>query len=490
MELRRYINILWRRKWVIIFTILVTMIIVVLGTGMQTPKYRASAVLRIAASSNGAMTYSDYVRATQMTNTYVEIATSRPILDKLKEQLGLEYLPPLTVEVIPNTELIQISVEGAYPDRVAEVSNSLAEILVAESSELYLGGGDKSSQDILGEQIAKSQIDLNHTRDAYEKLIIQTPAIPEKIETTRQLLQLKQGAHERLLEDYREMALREEVRSSLITVIEPALAPQTPFEPRTLFNYVLGFALGLIGGVGLAFFLESQDTSLYEVDDIEAVVALRAIAQIPRAKKEELDNYQNDTSKFANAFQNIVVNLQATQGERRSKVLLVVSVEENQGKSMVAHRLALTLADFGEKVIAVDCDTRTPKLHTLFELSNKSGLSDVLEENVGLKDALQESSFENVKLLAGGTKMSHPSKLLGLSQMADLLDDLQSEADYILLDSSALQVAFDIASVVPNVDRVLFIVRRGHAHREALDFMNKVLAGPRFQDKPIDLIIN
>ena len=489
MEIKQYISILWRRKWAILFTVIVMMIIVVLSTRMQTRKYRASTILRIATSSNSGMNYSDYVHTTQLMNTYVEIATSIPILDKLMAQENLKYPPALTVEVVPNTELIKISVEGISPDRVAEIANSLAEILIAESSELFLGEGT-SSQAILEEQLSNSQTELNYTRDAYAKLIIQTPAAPGKIEATRQLLQLKQSIYEGLLEQYRQVSLREEVRSSMITVIQPAIAPQLPFKPRVSLNYALGFTIGVIGGVGLAFFLESQSTSLHKSEDIESILGVSGVVRIPKASKEQLSDYQNDTSKFSNAFQNLVVNLLPSKDLSPSKVLLVISAEPNQGKSMLTHRLALALSDFGEKVIVIDSDIRKPKLHTLFGLANESGLCEVLEQESDLQDALQSCSFENLKFLAGGTSSSSPAKLLGLPQMADLLDDLRDDFDYILLDSSALLEAFDIAAAIDNVDKILLIVRRGYAHREALHFMKKTLASVKFQDKPVDLIIN
>ena len=489
MDLKQYIIILWRRKWAILFTVIAIMLIVIVSTREQTPKYRASVVLRIATSSNGGMSYSDYVHTTQLMNTYAEIATSRPILEKLETRVDLKYLPPLTIDVIPNTELIRISAESIFPERAAEVANSLAEILIGESSELYLGEV-KSSQDILDGQLSNAQSELNYTRDAYAKLIVQTPAAPEKIETTRQLLQLKQGTYERLLEQHRQAVLRDELRSSMITIVQPALVPQYPFEPRTSLNYALGFAVGLIGGVGLAFILESQDTSLYASEDIEAIIELTEIVKIPKADEEQLSNYQNDTSKFTNAFQNLVTNLQPVKGETQLKIFLVISAEPNQGKSTIVHRLALTLAEFGEKVVTIDCDTRAPKLHTLFGLSNDSGLTDVLENDANLKDVLQDSSFENVKLLSGGTPSSYPSKLLGLAQMTDLLNELKEDFDYILLDSAALEVTFDITALLPNVDKVLLIVRRGYAHQEALRFIKKILAGTKFSDKPIDLILN
>ena len=489
MDIKEYINILWRRKWVIIVTVLVTTIAAGLYTRAQIPMYRSSATLRIAASSSGGLSYSDYVYSTQLVNTYVEIATSRPILSELRTKLNIKNLPSITAETIPNTELVQIIVESAKPELAANAANSLAEILMSESRELYSGGG-KSSLQILEEQLLESEAELEQAREAYIKFVLQSPEETGEIETMRQLLQSNQSTYTALLGQYTQATIRDEIRSSMITVIEPALVPQIPFQPRALLNYALGLAIGLMGGLTLAFLLESQDTSIHRSEDIETIVELSETAKIPKASKKNLGTYQNDFSELESAFQNLAFTLQSVKSQPAEKSFLIMSAEPNQGKSTITHRLALTLAEQGKKVVAIDCDTRIPKLHSLFELPNDSGLTDVLEKKVDLKDALQSTSAENAKLLTSGAATTHLIKLLRSEEMQKLLDDLKREFDYVLLDTSALLAASDIAAIAPNVDNVLLIARRGHAHPEALNSIKKVLAGSRFRDKPVRLIIN
>ena len=79
MELKRYINIIWRRRWVIILTIVVTMIVVIIGTSLQTPIYQASTTLRIATSAISQTGY-DYTYSDRLLNTYIDISTSGPVL--------------------------------------------------------------------------------------------------------------------------------------------------------------------------------------------------------------------------------------------------------------------------------------------------------------------------------------------------------------------------------------------------------------------------
>ncbi len=186
LELQNYINILWRRKFTILLTLIATLATVVIGTKRIVPVYEASTTLRIAVSASGLTTSSDYMYAERLMNTYVNIATSRPLLEEVMERLDLNEPPEITAEIISKTELIRITVEGTNPLMVAAIANTLTDILITESSQLYIGGG-KSLTDVLGQEMTIIQDDLEKAQQEYESLLAKTPA-PESIDTTRQLL--------------------------------------------------------------------------------------------------------------------------------------------------------------------------------------------------------------------------------------------------------------------------------------------------------------
>lgn len=256
MELKQYFEILWRRKWVILLTFFVTITTVIVGTNLITPVYQTSTILRIATSASGQLNYSEYTYAERLMNTYAEVATSRPVLDELMVRLKLKELPNITAEVIPNTELIKITVEDEIPQLAANVANTLAEILYSQGNQLY-SGSDVNSAEVLGEQVSQVQADLDKWRKEYGKLIVQTPASPERISTTDQMIQMEQQIYIRLLDQYEQAVLRETLRANMVTVIETAVVPQEPSEPRVALNYALGSVIGLIGGLGLAFLFEN-----------------------------------------------------------------------------------------------------------------------------------------------------------------------------------------------------------------------------------------
>ena len=487
MELKDYLGILSRRKWVILLTLVVTVVVVSISTYLTTPVYQATAVFRIAVSSGGPLSFSDYTYADQLMNTYVEMATRRPVLEELMQRLTLSRAPNIKAEIIPNTELIKITVEDTDPKLAAKAANTLVDILIAQGNQLYIGGG-KHLSEVLGEQLTQIQTDMDQTRTEYEKLLLQTPAAPDEIDTTKQVLQLKQSNYATLLGQYQQARFREEIQGSMITVFETAIVPGTPSRPRVLLNILMGLAVGLLGGLGLAFLFENLDTTLYTTEHIESVTKLMAFAKIPKANKKQRLIFQDVFSPIAEAFRNLATNIQQSNQRKALRVLLVMGAEPNQGKSLIVSQLAVSLAEFGKNVVVVDCDIRRPTLHNYFGLSNTFGLTDVLEQRMNLETALQKSSCDGVSVLASGPLPSHTSKLLGSPQMTNLINSLRLKFDYVLLDTPALLGIADVAALIQKAGGILWVVRRTYAKRQSVEAARQFLAG--LSDKSISLIIN
>jgi uncharacterized protein involved in exopolysaccharide biosynthesis len=188
-------------------------------------------------------------------NTYARIATSRPVLDDLEERLSLQRIPVIKVEILPNTELIQISVEDEDPFLALETANTLAALLVEQGKVLY-SGGRKSAQAILSEHLALTEQELILARNEVERLLAETPEDTLGIEDARRSLVLQQEIYGALLEQYEQSMVREAIRENMISIVEPAILPLTPARPRPLLNVILGITAGIIGGIGLAFLID------------------------------------------------------------------------------------------------------------------------------------------------------------------------------------------------------------------------------------------
>lgn len=465
MEIRSYAAILWRRKWVIFITLMTTLIVVVVGTLAATPIYSATGMLRIAAASTGTVNYADYMYADRLLNTYVTISTSKLVLDELKQRVNLETLPPISVETIPNTELIQITVDDVDPVRAANIANALADILVSQSAQLYTGGG-QSSLDILRNQLTEMENEVNQARQQYVSLSANNPNETEKIQASQQTLNLKEKLYADLLNQYEQTRLNEAIRAKSISVAEPAFPPVSPSKPNKPLNIALAFLVGGVGGVGLAFLFENLDTTLYTKEQVEDLTRLPSLGAVPDAIVQKQLISPNGSNPYIEAYRRIRTNIFKPDVEKSVTALLVTSSEIGEGKSTIVTNLAFTLAQAGYKVIVVDGDLRVPNLHKLFNLPNEQGLSSVLTKTTDLALAIQESKVPGLKVLTSGPIPKYPSELLGSLEMSQLITELRDSFDIILLDTPAVLQVADTAVLARFMDAVVLVVSRACSRSE------------------------
>ncbi len=132
MELSSYLQILNRRIWIIVATALAAVVAFYILQARSPRLYEATAVLRITPYSSTNPTFTTLAYAERIMNTYVEIATSSPVLDELRGRLGLSSGKPRDIEavVIPDTELLRITAVDSNPTLARDAANTLAEMLL------------------------------------------------------------------------------------------------------------------------------------------------------------------------------------------------------------------------------------------------------------------------------------------------------------------------------------------------------------------------
>ena len=465
MKLRDLTNIFWRRKWIILVTLIVTMIVVVAGTLLATPIYSTNTTLRIATAANGSINYSDYMYADRLINTYVKMSTTKPVFDELKSRLDLTKLPPIEVQTIPNTELIQIRVDYKDPNAAANIANTLADILISQSSELYTGGGD-SSLEILSQQVDRMEEEVNQSRQEYLDLSAKKPNDAAAIQSAKQTMDLKQELYAQTLDQYEQTRLRDALLNKSITVVDPAVSPLSPSKPNKILNLGLGLIVGVLGGLGLAFLFENLDSALYTTDQIEELIKLPNIGTIPDSGVLRRFSSVNGNNPYTEAFRRIRTTIFNQNTGRLFKTILITSPEPGEGKSTIISDLGFVLAQNGYNVVIVDGDLRIPKQQTIFELPNELGLANVLSDEVSLEEAVQDTKYSGLHVLTSGPIPDNPSELLDTSRMSDVISTLRKNYDLVLVDSPAILAVADSAILAPQVDGVIMVVCRATSRRE------------------------
>ncbi|MBI4491435.1 MAG: CpsD/CapB family tyrosine-protein kinase [Chloroflexi bacterium] len=171
-------------------------------------------------------------------------------------------------------------------------------------------------------------------------------------------------------------------------------------------------------------------------------------------------------SPAAEAFRALRTSIQFSSLDRALKTLQVTSTGPQEGKSTVLANLAVTMAEAGLQVVAVDCDLRRPCLHELFGLVARPGFTDAVLADDGTPLPLQQTAVKGLRLLAAGALPPNPSELLGSQRAVRVLEVLASQADLVLLDSPPVAAVTDAVVLASRVDGVLWVVSAGKTRRD------------------------
>jgi non-specific protein-tyrosine kinase len=466
MELKTYLLILWRRWWMITITTVVVVASIVAGTAFMTPTYSASALVRVATATDGSVDWLnhnvDYTE--RLMNTYAMLAKSQPVLDDLATQLGVTTLPDIEVSVVPQSELLRIEVEATTATLASDAANGLAALLAA-------GGFDTTEPD---EQVAPDELQeellqiaesLVAARQEYEQIVAQSSDDIGRIAAAEQTLRAYELSYDTLIQHYAEIRLRDTVHDNQPTLVEAAGIPTAPSGPRRGPMIVLGALVGVVGGVMLAFVTASFDTRIRTRQQIEDLVQLPIIGEVGHINRLRMIPLLNKRNSGDQDFWKLLAYLSAADCRQHTSTLLVTSAVAGEGKSMVVGNLAHAIARSGKTVVTVDADLREPALHTFFKRGNSFGLSNVLQRPDVLDKALTATDVEGLHVLSSGSADGHPTQLLSLPAMTDLLKQLQQRYDYVLIDSPEFLRVADSAILAPAVQGVVLVVRQGHSQQ-------------------------
>jgi capsular exopolysaccharide synthesis family protein len=268
-----------------------------------------------------------------------------------------------------------------------------------------------------------------------------------------------------------------EVEKSLQTgdveVAEPAVPPRSATSPRPVLNGLVGGVLGVLLALVLAVVLRRRDRPVESEEDLESIVGAEIIARVPRRHETAADR-----QLFREALHFLRTNLQLREDAKRARVIGVVSPTPGNGKSVIAVGLADALATSGADVIAIDCDLRGPDLHRYLHAELSPGVVDVIDGSEQSSGLLQETSHSGVRLVAAGAALSEStSSSVGLTRITRLLKQMRGNADYVVVDTSAVTIGADSTVVAKALDGVIMVVDLNVVDRDVLAAATEQLRG-------------
>ena len=247
---------------------------------------------------------------------------------------------------------------------------------------------------------------------------------------------------------------------------------------------IRGALLGVvIGFVILCIYVFSHRT-VKSRDKLKRRINLQDLGSLPfvRAKKRRKQQEHplcilDERISFAylEAVRKLRIRVMKEIEEKKIKTILVTSSVPGEGKTTISVNLAIALAGQGKKVILVDCDPRNPSVvRILGEEGTHPGIGAVLRGKVKPSDAFTSVKVADdchLTVMFGGEPSKDDAVLLGRRQMKAFIEEVQKEADVVVLDTAPAELLVDASLMARYVDAALYVVRYDYTK------MNRIRAG-------------
>ncbi len=290
-----------------------------------------------------------------------------------------------------------------------------------------------------------------------------------------------------LLQRLKESGVSEALTASNIQVLDRAEVPKAPFKPRKTRNIMLSVIVGLLGGIGLAFFTEYLDNTIKTPEDIEKKVYLPPLGLVPQytnadnngaLQKVEYIAHSDGRSPISEAYRSIRTFLLLSTGGKPPRVMAVTSPARDEGKTTTVINTAISLTKSDVKVLIIDADMRKPRLHHIFDLDNTVGLSAFLSGNVEFGDGLiKTSDIQNLDVITSGPIPPNPAELLSSYRFSELIHSLYPLYNFIIIDTPPVMGISDPLIVGSQADGVIMVVKSGKTPKEAAQETRRMLEG-------------
>ena len=395
----------------------------------------------------------------------VELKKKLNELNARAAQLAVSYGPdnPQTVEVQQQIVAVQKQTDEANKTLEAKLGSDYQRAVRDEQSLKGLLERAKV------ETVAQNQTAIQHS------------ILKQQFETAKSL-------YSDFLQKTNQANLEVSQESKNLRVIQLARVPRETSGPKRWQLMTLGFMLGLGTGVGVAFLSASLDTTIRTPEQVKRYVQLPSLGMIPPMASRSFELRRRFQKAFIGELS--IVNepkklpgaqLTALNGKSPAdeayrvlrtsvlqswvgsgpKTMLVTSSQPGDGKTTTTVNTAISLAQLGSSVLIIDCDLRTPKVHTLLGVDQSPGLTTCLEGDSAVEDAIRQLQIPNLSLLPSGPIPLNPAELISSNRMKDLLRMLGRRYDHILIDSPPLINLADALILSSAVDGVILVVYGG-----------------------------
>lgn len=444
-------------------------------------------------------------KATDLANVVTEVYIEESLVEKAKQarhtrQFIEEQLAALETRLKQAEEQLRkfgqeyrnIQLAGPMQQKLVDLEFKLAELLQKYT--------EKHPQVIqLQEQIREIEKQLK----GFSSPELEYNRLSREIEVNKKLYAM-------LKEKLEEARISEAQKVEDVSIVNPAVLPGGPVSGNKHMGMLVAVIMGLISGLSLAFILETLDTSIGTIEDVENVVKLPVLGVIPsiagelnqkqslwkevkerfvtvpKSDPEErqirLFSHYNPKSPITEAYRNIHTNLKISSSR---KTILITSSGPREGKSSITSNLGIVMAQTGLKTLLVSADLRRPVLAKTFGINRHPGLNelmtgaasldevlknitDIMMGEINFEDIRKTPGIENIWILPSGQLPFNPPELLESKELNNVMETLKGRFDVIIFDAPPVLPVTDASLLASKMDCCVLVYEIGRTSREAL----------------------
>jgi capsular exopolysaccharide synthesis family protein len=367
----------------------------------------------------------------ELTEKSIKLASARDIMVAVKDEYG-------TNNPKYKTALQQLdNAQQAYDDKVAGIVGGIKDRVEEDSNLLQI--------------IEANENEIKANKNQQDEKYRPYYTLKDEVDNLR----YNQRESERYLNQ--EIAEAAQPDAGIVIVRDPGRPESRPVSPKTIIIVPLGIIVGLIVGIGLAFFIEYLDTSVKTIDDVERALQAPVLGVIPQNVGVLLE--EGADSPHAEAYRVLRTNILFSRKNEKWNTMTVLSGGAGEGKSTTLFNLATVFAQNGQRVLVVDSDLRRPTLHRALHVSNTIGITDYLLKRHTMDEVIQKTKVPTLDFIASGKLPSSSMSILGSGQLKETIQELKRRYDFIFFDSPPLLGVSDASILASEMDMVLQVVQ-------------------------------
>ncbi len=454
---------IWQWGWLIFITALVSGgLAYVLSLRVQ-PIYQASTTILInQGSASQFIDYNAVLTSERMAQTYTQLLSTRSLIEEVCRRLDLMSLldvlaKGLKVQLIKDTQLIEISLEDTDPARAVLILNTLVEAFI-EKVQTIQAERFTNSKENLSRQLEEIEAHIQEVSQELQAQDNDAENLLQRAQLETTLAQYRQ-VYASLLSSYEQVRTAEAQSTAYIIQVDPPIIPQRPYRPRPWINAGLGVFLGTLIGVCIALVKNALDVRIGGVEDVSRHLGLPVLGLIPHDRgRSEPVTLAKPFSPTAEAYRWLSTNLHLSGASRSRQTILVTSPSPSDGKSTVLANLGIAFAQRGFEVAMLDFDLRYPGIHELLGISNQQGVSTLLmDPAMQVGEVMQKTQITNLSVISAGEIF--PANLeLSIARLVEVLEQAGKDVDVLLVDAPPVMLVIDTILLAPHVDGILLVV--------------------------------